>query len=110
MTSPKWPIGFLFAGFLISLLFAVDKASWISYSDMAPIFIVLNPFGNGPLVWLNALKHVILFDYACFSGSWIIARMGILTVIGGGFIASIVLNIVGAIGGSAGGLFRAGGR
>ena len=110
MISPKWPIGFLFAGFLISLLFAVDKMSWITDFETVPILIVMNPFTNGPLVWLKAFRTVILFDYACFSGSWIIARYAIMLVTGVGFIATLILSIITNIGGSAGGLFRAGGR
>ena len=105
----KVPVGFLFAGILISLVFSIDKMNWITYADVSPIVTVMT-FKGGPMLWLQSFYHVVMFDYACFNGTWILARWILFGVVGGGLLVTLVLNIVMSVGGSIGNAFRLIGR
>jgi hypothetical protein len=108
--SPKWFIGFTTAFILLTLLFSVGEMIWIG-AEGTPLLVAMNPLKYGAAAWMGALGKIITFKYTFFSGPWILARWILFTVVSGGFMIGLVINLGQGIVSALSGLFRVlGGR
>jgi len=106
--SPKWPIGFLMAGMILSFFAAVGDLLWIGdVSYTTPILVLLDPFSNGPIVLFRALRDIVTFNYPFFSGPWELVRWMLFIGIGAGFLITLLINLLQGAGSTIGGIFRA---
>lgn len=101
-----WFIGFTTAFVLLNIVFSVGEMTWVG-SEVAPLFVVMNPFEYGPAAWTGALIDVVMFRYTFFEGSWILVRWILLLPISAGFMIGLVITLAQGIMSALGGLFRA---
>lgn len=101
-----WFIGSTCAFVLLNLLFSVGEMQWFG-AEMNPLFVALNPFGNGASAWWHALETIFTFKYTFFTGNWEIVRWILLTAVGAGFIIGVGFQLVQGLLSAVGGLFRA---
>lgn len=102
-------VGIVLLFIVSTLICTVGEMSWVG-TEVAPLFIVINPIKYGASLWLTALGDVFLFRYAIFPGLWVLVRWIFLLPISVGFIISLGILLVQGIASALGGLFRLVGR
>lgn len=101
-----WYIFFTVTFILTTIISTVGEMVWVG-SEVAPLFIALNPFRYGASAWVTAIADIVLFRYTFFSGGWILVRWIFFLPISVGFIICLAISLAQGIASAVGGVFRA---